>query len=53
MRYNREVLDHPVICHMERDGELPRWYRCPDEEPDTNEDWEYEARREAELFGKC
>jgi hypothetical protein len=52
MRHNREVLDHPVIRHMERDGYLPKQYYCPDEEPDTDEDWEYESRREAAMYGE-
>ena len=47
------IPDHPIIRHMEEDGDLPRWYYGPSfEDPDTNEDWEYEARREGELFGR-
>jgi hypothetical protein len=47
------ITDHPIIQHMERDGELPSWYYGPIfDDPDTDEDWEYDARREAEAFGR-
>lgn len=47
------IHDHPVIQYMERDVELPSWYHGPIfDETDTNEDWEYEARREEELFDR-
>ena len=47
------IPDHPVITYMQRDGYLPSWYHCPDKEPERcDEDWEYDARREAELFGQ-